>query len=210
MLDNPQRRVAEVFLALPEAQGFALAGGAALILREVVQRETNDLDFFTPDPAVISAAAAALEQAAAKSGWDVDRIRSHPTFARLVVSTPDGEVVVEMAHDFRLQPTSDLDIGPVLSVEELGADKLLALFGRAEPRDFVDVYFLAQQLGVSRMLELAASKDTGFDHYHLAIAIASLRRRSRGEFAVDDDTWADLVTFFDDLRRDLLDRTVEG
>lgn len=59
----------------------------------------------------------------------------------------DGEVVVEMAHDFRLQPTADFDIGPVLSVEELGADKLLALFGRAEPRDFVDVYFLAQQLG---------------------------------------------------------------
>lgn len=210
MLDSPQRQVATVFLGLPEAQGFALAGGAALILREVVQRETKDLDFFTPDPKVISAAAAALEEAAADRGWHVDRVRSHPSFVRLLIRTTHGDVLVELAHDFRLQPAENGSVGAVLSIEELGADKLLALFGRAEPRDFVDVYFLAQRLGIDRMLELAASKDTGFDPYRLAIGLASLRHRSREEFRVDDDTWSDFLAFYDKLRRDLMDRTVEG
>ncbi len=82
----------------------------------MVQREQPIWTSSPQIPAVISAADAALEQAAVKSGWDVDRIRSHPMFARLVVSMPDGEVVMELAHDFRLQPTADFDIGPVLSV----------------------------------------------------------------------------------------------
>lgn len=208
MLDDLQREVAEAFLALPEAQGFALAGGAALICTGLVQRRTKDLDFFTPDPQVVTAAATALERAAGDRGWQVERIRSHPAFVRLVVRKSSDEVLVELAHDFRLQQTQDLGFGPVLSVEELGADKLLALLGRGEPRDFVDVHALSQRLGTDRMLALAASKDTGFDLYHLAVAVSALRRRSRGEFAVDDDTWRDLVAFYERLQRELLDRTV--
>lgn len=41
-----QRRVADVLFGLPEADGYALAGGAALILRRVIIRETADLDAF--------------------------------------------------------------------------------------------------------------------------------------------------------------------
>jgi hypothetical protein len=38
--------VADVLFGLPEAVGYALAGGAALILRRVITRETADLDAF--------------------------------------------------------------------------------------------------------------------------------------------------------------------
>ncbi len=41
-----QRRVADVLFHLPEADGYALAGGGALILRRVITRETSDLDAF--------------------------------------------------------------------------------------------------------------------------------------------------------------------
>jgi hypothetical protein len=56
-----QEQVASIVAGLAEAEGFALAGGAALIARGEIQRETRDLDFFglTPD--------------------DVDRlVRQHP------------------------------------------------------------------------------------------------------------------------------------
>lgn len=46
MLSLLQRQILDVVGGLPEAARFALAGGAALILRGTVERGTNDLDFF--------------------------------------------------------------------------------------------------------------------------------------------------------------------
>jgi predicted nucleotidyltransferase component of viral defense system len=46
-----------------------------------------------------------------------------------------------------LYPTQLTEVGPALGSDELAADKMLALFGRAEPRDFVDVYRLRRLYG---------------------------------------------------------------
>jgi len=48
MLSPLQERVARIVGGLVEAEGFALAGGAALIVRGDVDRQTRDLDFFGP------------------------------------------------------------------------------------------------------------------------------------------------------------------
>jgi len=50
-------------------------------------------------------------------------------------------------------------------------DKLLAYFGRAEPRDAVDLYFILQKEPLAPLLEQAAQKDPGFDLYWFAIAL---------------------------------------
>ena len=47
-LSRLQRRVSTLVFALPEAAGFALAGGGALIAHQVVDRTTRDLDCFGP------------------------------------------------------------------------------------------------------------------------------------------------------------------
>lgn len=46
MLSPLQEQVAAIIAGLEEAEGFALAGGAALIARGEVDRQTRDLDFF--------------------------------------------------------------------------------------------------------------------------------------------------------------------
>ncbi len=46
MLSDLQWRIIRLVAQLPEAEGFALAGGAALIAREAVDRRTKDVDFF--------------------------------------------------------------------------------------------------------------------------------------------------------------------
>lgn len=48
MLTDLQQAVAKLLAGLPEADGFAMAGGAALIVRGDVDRLTRDLDFFAP------------------------------------------------------------------------------------------------------------------------------------------------------------------
>ncbi len=47
MITALQRAVAELFFSLPESAGFAVAGGAALIARDLVDRGTRDVDLFT-------------------------------------------------------------------------------------------------------------------------------------------------------------------
>jgi Nucleotidyl transferase AbiEii toxin, Type IV TA system len=46
--------------------------------------------------------------------------------------------------------------------DDLAADKVLALWGRARPRDFFDVAALINRYGSERLLELAETKDSGF------------------------------------------------
>lgn len=159
--------VAEAFLATPEAEGFALAGGAALIATGVVDRTTDDLDMFIAEPRAVRAAV-------------------------------DAFMLVARARDC-----------PTLSIEELAADKVLARFGQAEARDFVDVYVLAKHLPPERMFELAAEKDGGFDPYQLAVSIGRLDHHPRTELDIDDEGYVALRAFFTDLRRRLIERTID-
>lgn len=112
---------------------------------------------------------------------------------------------MDLGYAYRCLPPDATDVVPVLSVRELGVDKLLALFGRAEARDFVDVYHLAAVLGIESMVSSASHKDPGFDPYHLAINLDSIDRHRRDAFEVGDDTLTDMRAFFVSLRADLLD-----
>jgi len=154
-----QQRVARLFLGLPEAQRFALAGGAALVLRGEVERRTEDLDFFAPAAEDVRPAAGAFRLALVDEGLRSEVVRSGPAFARLVVRAEDGQsVLVDLGYDHRMRAAGQRDIGPVLALEELAADKFLALFGRAKAHDFVDVYALAQLLSVDALLGLAPGR----------------------------------------------------
>jgi len=134
VLTELQLRIAEIVAALDEAEGFALAGGAALIVRGEVQRQTRDLDFFGLTREAVDRLLPAVERALRETGLTVHRIRVNPGFARLVVESADDRTEVDLAADARLFPAEPGRPAPTLTGEELAADKLLALFGRAEAR----------------------------------------------------------------------------
>lgn len=48
-LTELQRLVLDAFFALPEADGFVLAGGAALVASGLSERPTQDVDLFGSD-----------------------------------------------------------------------------------------------------------------------------------------------------------------
>lgn len=62
-----QMRVARLVSSLPEAEGLALADGAALVVARVVDRSTKDLDFFGPSAAEVQRLLEALEAALARA-----------------------------------------------------------------------------------------------------------------------------------------------
>jgi len=131
---------------------------------------------------------------------------------RFVVSDPEGgrECRVEVFADGgRLQRRVVLDIGPVLHPDDLAADKTLALWGRARPRDFVDVVALLDRYGRDRLLELAAEKDAGFSVESFIDALRAIGRLGPGDWAEDgiiEQTADHVYRVVDDWRRELQGR----
>lgn len=103
-----------------------------------------------------------------------------PTFARLEVSHPgDGaEGRVELGVDWRAYPPAHLEVGPVLHPDDAVANKVCALFGRAEVRDYIDVDGIVRsgRYSVDELLRLAAEHDPGFVPAVFADALAAVRR----------------------------------
>ncbi|MBA2496536.1 MAG: nucleotidyl transferase AbiEii/AbiGii toxin family protein [Acidimicrobiia bacterium] len=205
-----QLRVAQTFFALAESSGFTLGGGGALIVQRLVERTTADLDLFSAERAMVTVAADALRGALVADGLACHELRRHVGFVRVEVRDGDERTEVDLALDPPWRDAVATEAGPARSSEELAVDKLLALFGRAEARDFVDVFALAGRHGIDRMLEWAPEKDAGFSPYRLADALGRMVQLDRGMFQVDDATYQAMIGFYADLRARLIARTVGG
>jgi len=92
-------------------------------------------------------------------------------------------------------------LGPTLAPLELAGRKLLALFGRAEAREFADVYILAKRFGKDVLVERAATMGAGFDARVLSQMMVTLGRFSEDEIPLTTDAMTGLRAFFGAGRR---------
>ena len=194
---------------------FALAGGAALIARGDVDRKTRDLDYFSPNVAEIHSFVPEVESALRSAGFEVFRGLESTTFVRLEVRDGTNVTEVDFGTDARLLPVERSPFGPVIAGEELAVDKLLAVFGRAEPRDFIDLAAVSDRYGLENLAIKAIGKDAGFDPQVFNSMLARFDRLLRQEFEIPDaayerleravQRWRDLTI---DLTHDELDRQI--
>lgn len=97
MLSPLQRQVAEIIAGLDAAEGFGLAGGAALIVRGDIDRRTQDLDFFGLEQADVQRLLPAVETALEVADLQVRRVREGIGFVRLAVTRGDEVTEVDLA-----------------------------------------------------------------------------------------------------------------
>ena len=203
-----QVSIAALFFSLPASEGFLLAGGAALAAQHLTSRPTHDLDLFTRAGASsVPDARDAFEAAARDRGWTVERLRDAETFCRLVVHG-DDDLLVDLALDSppTMPPSASL-AGPTFGLEELAGRKVVALFDRAEARDFADVFALAQRFSKDLLIRRAAEVDAGFDLTVLATMMGFLSRFRDDEIPVAAERVDDVRSFFgrwqEELRREI-------
>lgn len=173
-----QLDLAGIFFDLDAARDFHVAGGAALLASALIARPTEDLDLFAAKPTTtVTQARDAFVKALQLRNCDVVIVQDAPTFCRMVVTRAEDETLVDLAIDSAPQSAPIISVlGPTLAPLELAGRKLLALFGRAEARDFADVYVLAQRFGKGVLIEQAQALDAGFDHEVLAQMMGALSR----------------------------------
>ncbi len=124
------------------------------MVRGLIERPTRDLDYFTVpgQEEALRALRDALERALDRAGLEHGRQRDLSTFVRIEVSDGEDRCEVDLAVDYRALPTEPSDYGPTLAVRELAANKVLALFDRAEARDFLDLAELTRRFELRALL----------------------------------------------------------
>lgn len=144
-------------------------------------------------PARLDNAGNALVAVAGRNGWGVEPIRSTPTFHRLELTCHDENVRVDIAVDSPpRRATVDGVVGPTLDPLELAGRKLLALFDRAAPRDFCDVYTLTRRFGRAAVVDMAHEIDAGFDVNYLAVALDRAKQLRDIDFPIENSEIAEL------------------
>jgi hypothetical protein len=187
-MDHLHVRLTRLALAAAAEDGFVLAGGYAVQAHGILKRVSDDVDLFTnqSDPAKFDAAVDAVRDAYTSDGLTVEVVRSGSTFARLLVTDECGrQTKVEMGRDWRAEPPVMMAIGPVLHPDDAVANKVSALYSRAEARDYVDVHaaLTSGRYTSDHLLRLAQERDPGFDRTMFIQALRASRRWDDRDYA---------------------------
>lgn len=162
-LSELQKAVLKAFFA--REQGFYLTGGAALAGYHLRHRTTSDLDLFTLDPEAFARGRHVLGDLAADMDAVLEVVQNTPGFLRVVLTKDARAVVLDLVRDrsFQLHPNKPIVDGVAVDpADEILANKLTALVGRAEERDLVDALSLERTgLRIEDLLDAALKKDGG-------------------------------------------------
>jgi hypothetical protein len=159
-----QREVLRLIAANRNPDSF-IAGGTVINRSPDSPRTSRDIDLFHDaqeslrlsfqrDVAVLSVA-----------GFSLTTLVDQPSFIRAIAAHGSDQVRLEWVLDstFRFFPVQkDKEFGYVLHTLDLATNKVLALAGRFEARDFIDaIYFERQSIALGLLAWAAAGKDPG-------------------------------------------------
>jgi hypothetical protein len=174
LLTSIQQEFLAVFSELPDQSQFYLTGGTALAEYYLGHRLSYDLDFFTSVENLIIPTSYQIETVCRAKRLVLRVVRRFSSFVEFLLEKDDETLKIDLALDapYRLEPLTKSPEGVLVnSYNDLRVDKLLAYYGRTEPRDAVDLYFILQKEPPEPLIQQAAQKDPGFDLYWFAIAL---------------------------------------
>lgn len=159
------------FFSTSAGQSFFLTGGTALAAYYLYHRLSKDIDLFTTNDEAFALALESMGEVAETLGCGLIRRASSKWFQQLFLEQGNVRVQVDLVRDADIQFGEHQRFGRVIvdARENIGANKITAIFGRTESKDFVDLYFLLQGgLDFRELLRLAKEKDRGLTEFFLA------------------------------------------
>ncbi len=169
-----------------------VARGVALSVALETQRLSRDLDVFHDTVEAVAASWDDDRQVLLAAGYSVTALRERPGFVQATVSQGADSLLIEWVHDsaYRFFPLVQHDeLGLTLHPFDLATNKVLALIGRAEVRDWIDMIACDHRLqGLGYLAWAACGKDPGFSPRGLLDHAARTSRYSVAEVeALDFD-----------------------
>lgn len=215
VVNKVQKEILLCFGTVSGSEQFYLTGGTALAEFYLKHRKSNDLDFFTSTEEIIVPYSYRLEDGLKAKGMSVKRQRGFASFVELLVEGVGESTVIHLALEtpFRFEPAKVFPEYPKLKIDSLvdvASNKLLALFGRATLRDFIDVYFLVKKghYNTDELIDKAKIKDPGFDLYWLGVALERIKTFTDDSpemlLLLEPINFSDLFGFFNEWRERII------
>ncbi|WP_240741946.1 nucleotidyl transferase AbiEii/AbiGii toxin family protein [Micromonospora zingiberis] len=206
------REVARVALAVAGPHRFVLGGGVAWAAHGLVTRPTEDVDLFADVEGAAAAAAAGVRAALQAAGFEVTNADPDSDLGNLfdgfdqdmrdfVVARDGRQIRLSLARLDRHRSPVVMDLGPVMDVRDLIANKTAALVNRREVRDYIDVAAALAHRSVADLLDLARQLDPALDDEDVRAAGRYLDRIPDRRFARYGLDAADIAQ----IRRQLTD-----
>lgn len=143
-----------------------VAGGVALNQALGAARISRDIDLFHDTDGALAISWAQDRQSLQAAGYSVETIRENMAFVEALVGRNGETVLIQWARDsaYRFFPLmEDAILGLTLHPLDLATNKALALVGRLEPRDWVDMLECHERLQrLGYLLWAACGKDPGY------------------------------------------------
>ncbi|WAH97446.1 nucleotidyl transferase AbiEii/AbiGii toxin family protein [Arthrobacter sp. MMS18-M83] len=187
-MDDAQRLAARIALDVLADDGFLLAGGQALIEHGITERPSDDIDLFAlhrrHTPATFAASVQKMTAALEAAGYTIEITRQYEEFASITIGHNDEAVVIDLGLDWWENSPAIIDIGPILSLNDSVASKLLAVYSRGYARDYLDAYSIitSHRFTHQQLITPCQRRDPTLDLPTFGAAIARHRTLPAAEF----------------------------
>ena len=179
---------------------FFLTGGTALSAYYLYHRYSDDLDLFTVEDGVIGKILPAMELLSKKLNIEIKPIQTEPMSRRLLFTADNENVVVDLIRDIDYQVNQNKPLFGKIRVDsfdDIVANKICAILGRQEAKDFVDLFFITKKgYDPDKYLALAKNKDAGISKATLAFLIKDFSLDIIPPYMIDDLDLNEMKEFY--------------
>lgn len=220
--DNPvltpyQTQILKTFFASSLGRQFFLTGGTALAAFYLGHRQSQDLDLFTLrafDSLEIERVI--IEVAKKVSATVKTKVKTNDYIEIYLENKKEGWI--QRLDFIKEQPVvfgdrANVDGIVVDSLENIASNKILTIYGRLEPKDYLDLYFILKETEIdfANLFEKAKKKDTGLHEFYFAnIVIEAVGDLKHFPKTLKSFDRGELVEFYLELGRRMLQNVKEG
>lgn len=211
ILSRLQKAFLQAFFATSIGQRFFLTGGSALAAFHLQHRLSDDLDLFTLDDQALEASVRPLEAIALGLGCELELTRVSQYFQQCFLKPPaqSPSLKIDVVRDFSPQygERSTREGIIVDSLDNIAANKIIAIFGRADIKDFVDLYFIIQAgYDLDQLFEKAREKYLGLTWFYFAGMLRQINRHTVLPHMLKPLELETLQVFYNDLAREIMSK----
>lgn len=179
LLSNPQEKlsylqwlVLKSFFSLPVSAPFFLTGGTALAGFYFGHRTSVDLDLFTLQSLNMASLRNCFNKIADSLGGSYRIQTEAETILTGWIETKEDKLKVDLVRDVptHFGEMQTFEMIRIDSLENIGSNKITAIYGRTEAKDYIDLYWILEnyrETDFDKLLEMAKRKDLGITDFHL-------------------------------------------
>jgi len=175
-----QDRFLDLFFSDSLSSDFYLTGGTALARFYFNHRESVDLDLFTNNSKIdFSQISFLVNKIGLELNLKVIQQVTTGTFVQFIFEDADKSTLkVDLVKDIPVHFGEVKQKGKIKldSLENIGSNKITAIFGRTDHKDFIDLYYILNETKFTfdHLVSLAKQKDLGLTDFYLANSINQL------------------------------------